>query len=252
MKRTKKCKDLAVKNDKMPTFADKMKSMKVVYEDNHIIIVDKACGELVQGDATGDEPLVETLKRWIKEKYNKPGNVFLGVTHRIDRPTSGLVIFARTSKALSRLNELFRRGEVSKTYWAVVDRVPLPSHGTLTHWLTPRQQGNKTMASLKETPGSQKAVMDYRLLASGENYHLLEIELLTGRKHQIRAQLSAIGVHIKGDLKYGARRSNPDGGISLQAHRVHFIHPVSGKEIDITAPVPDDRLWQDLAASVNS
>lgn len=222
--------------------------MEVVYEDNHIIVVNKACGELVQGDRTGDEPLVETLKRWVKEKYAKLGNVFMGVTHRIDRPTCGLVVFARTSKGLSRMNELFKQGKVEKTYWAIVDKEPLPSRGTLTHYLTFRQQGNRTTASLKPVPGAVKAVLNYRLIASGERYHLLEVELLTGRKHQIRAQLSAIGCHIKGDLKYGARRSNPDGGIGLQAHRIRFVHPVSGKEIDLVAPVPDDALWQALAA----
>lgn len=221
--------------------------MEVVYEDNHIIIVNKDPGEIVQGDRTGDEPLVETLKRWIKTRYNKPGNVFCGVTHRIDRPTSGLVVFARTSKGLSRMNELFRRGDVSKTYWAIVTAKPPRAADTLTHYLTPVERNNKTYVSPHPAPNAQKAVLNYRLLASGERYHLLEIELLTGRKHQIRAQLAAIGCPIRGDLKYGAPRSNPDGSISLQSHRISFTHPVSGATVDVTAPVPHDNLWQQLA-----
>ena len=218
--------------------------MEVIYEDNHIIIVNKAAGEIVQGDRTGDEPMVETLKRWIKEKYNKPGNVFCGVTHRIDRPTMGLVVFARTSKGLSRMNELFRRGEVHKTYWAIVKNRPPHPTGTLTHWLTSVEKNNKTYASLTQKPGSTKAVLNYRLLASSDRYHLLEIELITGRKHQIRCQLSAIGCPIKGDLKYGARRSNPDGSISLLSRTMQFIHPVSKKEVAVTAPLPVDNLWK--------
>ncbi len=222
--------------------------MEVIYEDNHIVIVNKAAGEIVQGDRTGDTPLVDIVRQWIKEKYNKPGNVFCGVTHRIDRPTCGLVIFARTSKGLSRMNELFRKGEVHKTYWAIVKNRPPHDAGTLTHYLTSREANNKTYVSSSPTPGSVKAVLNYRVIASGDNYHLLEIDLITGRKHQIRCQLSAIGCPIKGDLKYGAPRSNPDGGISLQSHRIHFVHPVSGNEVDVTAPVPNDSLWQALAA----
>ncbi len=221
--------------------------MQVVYEDNHIIIVNKAAGEIVQADKTGDEPLVETLKRWIKEKYHKPGNVFCGVTHRIDRPTCGLVVFARTSKGLSRMNELFRNGKVHKTYWAIVKRRPPKDEDTLVHYLTSTERNNKTYASLTPRPGAQKAILSYRVIASSDNYHLLEVDLKTGRKHQIRVQLSSIGCPIKGDLKYGAQRSNPDGGICLQSHRIRFIHPVSLKEIDVTAPVPDDNLWQALA-----
>ena len=213
--------------------------MQVIYEDNHLIVVNKSVGEIVQGDRTGDEPLVETLKRWIKEKYAKPGNVFCGVTHRIDRPTCGLVVFARTSKALSRMNELFARGEVHKTYRAIVCRRPPVDADELTHYLTPVERNNKTYVSPRPQAGAKQARLRYRLLASGDRYHLLEVELLTGRKHQIRAQLAAIGCPIKGDLKYGAPRSNPDGGISLQAHRIRFTHPVSGKEIDITAPTPE-------------
>lgn len=220
--------------------------MDVVYEDNHIIIVNKAVGEIVQGDKTGDTPLVDTLKAWIKQKYDKPGNVFCGVTHRIDRPTSGLVVFAKTSKALSRMNELFRRGDVTKTYRAIVANKPPKNADTLTHYLTSVERNNKTYVSPTPREGSQKAVLNYRLLASSDRYHLLEIDLLTGRKHQIRAQLAAIGCPIKGDLKYGAPRSNPDGGICLQSHRIRFIHPVSKQPVDVTAPTPDDKLWQTL------
>lgn len=225
--------------------------MEIVYEDNHLIIVNKACGEIVQGDRTGDEPLVETLKQWIKEKYQKPGNVFCGVIHRIDRPTSGLVVFARTSKGLSRMNELFRKGEVHKTYWAIVQNRPPKQTDTLTHWLVAHEKGNRTEVFDAPKEGTQKAVLKYRVIAEGERYHLLEVELLTGRKHQIRAQLSHIGCPIKGDLKYGARRSNPGGGISLQSHRICFQHPVSKLEIDITAPVPPQPLWQALAAAAS-
>ena len=225
--------------------------MEIVYEDNHLIIVNKACGEIVQGDRTGDEPLVETLKQWIKEKYQKPGNVFCGVIHRIDRPTSGLVVFARTSKGLSRMNELFRKGEVHKTYWAIVQNRPPKQTDTLTHWLVAHEKGNRTEVFDAPKEGAQKAVLKYRVIAEGERYQLLEVELLTGRKHQIRAQLSHIGCPIKGDLKYGARRSNPGGGISLQSHRICFQHPVSKLEIDITAPVPPQPLWQALAADAS-
>ena len=221
--------------------------MEVIYEDNHIVVVNKSAGEIVQGDRTGDEPLVETLKRWIKEKYDKPGNVFCGVTHRIDRPTWGLVVFARTSKGLSRMNDLFRKGEVKKTYWAIVTQRPPQPEGTLTHYLTSVERNNKTYASVIPDKKAVKAVLNYRLLASGDRYHLLEIDLVTGRKHQIRCQLAAIGCPVKGDLKYGAPRSNPDGGICLQSHRIQFVHPVSGKEIDLTAPLPPDPLWKTLA-----
>ena len=226
--------------------------MEVIYEDNHIIIVNKECGEIVQGDRTGDVPLVETLKQWIKEKYNKPGNVFCGVTHRIDRPTCGLVVFARTSKGLSRMNELFRKGEVHKTYWAIVKNRPPKDEDTLTNYLISVEKNNKTYVTSKDTKGAQKAVMKYRIIAQSKNYYLLEIDLLTGRKHQIRAQLSHLGCPIKGDLKYGAPRSNPDGGISLQSHHIHFTHPVSKQEIDITAPLPHDTLWQELEQCTNA
>lgn len=224
--------------------------MEVVYEDNHLLIVNKACGEIVQGDRTGDQPLVDTLKLWIKEKYNKPGNVFCGVTHRIDRPTQGLVIFARTSKGLSRMNDLFRRGEVHKTYWAIVRNQPPKATGHLVDYLVSVEKNNKTHVVDPKTAGAQRAELNYRVIAQSDNYYLLEIELLTGRKHQIRAQLANLGCPIKGDLKYGAPRSNPDGGISLQSHHIHFIHPVSKQVVDVTAPVPNDRLWQALAAAV--
>lgn len=224
--------------------------MEVVYEDNHLLVVNKAPGEIVQGDKTGDTPLVETLKLWLKEKYAKPGNVFCGVVHRLDRPVGGLVIFAKTSKALSRLNEMFRNGEVNKTYWAITRNLPPKEEDTLTHYITTTERNNKSYASLTEKKGSQKAVLKYRHIASTDRYHLLELNLLTGRKHQIRVQLSAIGCPIKGDLKYGDKRSNPDGSISLMSHRIEFTHPVSGNKIDVTAPVPDDNLWRALDESI--
>lgn len=220
--------------------------MKVLYEDNHVIIVYKESGEIVQGDKTGDRPLSETVKDYIKEKYNKPGNVFLGVTHRLDRPVAGIVIFARTSKALSRLNDMFRNGDIHKTYWAIVHDKPQQPEGTLTNWLTRNEKQNKSYAYDHEVPGAKKAVLTYRLLASSINYHLLEVHLLTGRHHQIRCQLAAMGCPIKGDLKYGARRSNPNGSISLLSHEVSFIHPVSKQPIHIISPLPEEKLWQEL------
>ena len=220
--------------------------MQVVYEDNHIIIVYKESGEIVQGDKTGDTPLAETVKEYIKEKYHKPGNVFLGVVHRLDRPVAGLVVFARTSKALSRLNEMFRKGEVHKTYWTITQNVPAEETGTLTNWMTRNEKQNKSYAYDREVPGAKKAVLKYRVIGHSARYHLLEITLLTGRHHQIRCQLAHIDCPIKGDLKYGARRSNPDGSISLLSHRVQFIHPVSGKEIDVISPLPEDKLWRSL------
>ncbi len=225
--------------------------MEVVYEDNHIIIVNKTCREIVQGDKTGDTPLSEIVKEWLKAKYNKPGNVFIGVTHRLDRPVSGLVIFAKTSKALSRLNEMFRKGEVKKTYWAIVKNTPPQPQDTLVHYITRNEKNNKSTAHTTARSGGQQAELDYRLIATGDNYRLLEINLKTGRHHQIRCQLAKIGCPIKGDLKYGSERSNPDGGISLHARRVTFEHPVSHLPIDITAPVPDERLWQALTSQVD-
>ncbi|MCR5711861.1 MAG: RNA pseudouridine synthase [Prevotella sp.] len=220
--------------------------MQVVYEDNHIIIVYKESGEIVQGDKTGDEPLAEKVKAYLKEKYAKPGLVFLGIVHRLDRPVSGLVMFARTSKALTRLNDMFRHGDIHKTYWAVVQDKPEESEGTLEHWLTRNEKQNKTYAYYHEVPGSKKAILNYRMIGQTERYYLLEINLLTGRHHQIRCQLAEMGCPIKGDLKYGARRSNPDGSISLLAHRLEFIHPVKKEPIVVESPLPDDPLWQGL------
>lgn len=225
--------------------------MQVVYEDNHIIIVNKESGEIVQGDKTGDRPLSEIVKDYIKEKYQKPGAVFLGVVHRLDRPVSGLVVFARTSKALTRLNKMFaEKDNIKKTYWAIVERekgIVKSESGELTHWLVRNEQQNKSYAYDHEVPRSKKAQLRYRVLTQGDNYDLVEVELLTGRHHQIRCQLSTIGCPIKGDLKYGARRSNPDGSISLQSHRIEFIHPVSKETICIEAPIPNDSLWEKLA-----
>lgn len=218
--------------------------MEVIYEDNHLIAVNKNCHEIVQGDKTGDEPLSEALKLYLKEKYAKPGNVFVGVTHRLDRPVTGVVLFAKTSKALSRMNELFRDGKVQKTYWAIVKNRPPAPEGTLTHWLTRNEQQNKSYASDTEKPQAKKAILHYQLIAQSDNYYRLEIDLQTGRHHQIRCQLAQIGCPIKGDLKYGARRSNPDGGISLHAYRIAFVHPVSQKPIEIIAPPPDGPLWK--------
>ena len=261
--------------------------MQVIYEDNHIIVVNKAPGEIVQGDKTGDVPLADLVRQYIKEKYQKPGNVFLGVVHRLDRPVGGLVIFARTSKALSRLNRMFANGEVHKTYWAItpIDHSPLTidrncaptmfngqcsvvnvqwsmvngqwsmvnrqcsmvnGQLTLTHWLTRNEQQNKSYAHDHEVPGSKKAQLRLSCLATGDRYQLLEVQLLTGRHHQIRCQLAAIGCPIKGDLKYGAPRSNPDGSISLLARSISFVHPVSGEELSLQAPIPDDSLWKAL------
>lgn len=226
--------------------------MQVIYEDNHIIIVNKAPGEIVQGDKTGDKPLCEIVKEWIKEKYNKPGNVFLGVAHRLDRPVAGLVVFAKTSKALTRLNEMFRNGDVHKTYWAITANAPAECEATLTHYISTVEKNNKSYASLVPKKDAKEARLHYKLIASSDRYHLLEVNLLTGRKHQIRVQLSAIGCPIKGDLKYGAKRSNPDGSISLLSRRVQFIHPVSKIPVDVTAPVPDDNLWKALENNVDT
>ena len=218
--------------------------MTVVYEDNHIIVVNKNASEIVQADKTGDTPLSETVKQYLKEKYQKPGNVFLGVTHRLDRPVSGLVIFAKTSKALTRLNEMFRAGEVKKTYWAVVKNAPKESEGELVHFLVRNEKQNKSYAYDKEVPNSKKAVLDYRLIGRSDNYYLLEVDLKTGRHHQIRCQLAKMGCPIKGDLKYGSPRSNPDGSICLHARRVRFVHPVSKELIELKAPLPEGNLWK--------
>lgn len=217
--------------------------MTVVYEDNHLIIVNKTASEIVQGDKTGDTPLSETVKQYIKEKYAKPGNVFLGVVHRLDRPVSGLVVFAKTSKALARLNEMFRNSEVKKTYWAIVKQRPPQDEGELVNYLVRNEKQNKSYAYDKEVKNSKKAVLHYRLIGHSQNYFLLEVDLKTGRHHQIRCQLAKMGCPIKGDLKYGFARSNPDGSICLHAHRVKFVHPVSKELIDVTAPLPPGNLW---------
>ena len=224
--------------------------MTVVYEDNHIIIVNKTASEIVQGDKTGDVPLSETVKQYLKEKYHKPGNVFIGVTHRLDRPVSGLVVFAKTSKALSRLNEMFKNSEVKKTYWAIVKQTPAETEGELVNYLVRNEKQNKSYAYDTEKPGSKKAVLHYRLIARSDNCSLLEVDLKTGRHHQIRCQLAKMGCPIKGDLKYGFPRSNPDGSICLHARHVRFVHPVSKELIDVVAPVPSDNLWRSLTASL--
>ncbi len=218
--------------------------MDVIYEDNHIIIVNKTSSEIVQGDKTGDIPLSESLKLWLKEKYDKPGNVFIGVAHRLDRPVSGIVVFAKTSKALTRLNDMFRNGEVKKTYWAIVKNCPEEREATLTHYLIRNEKQNKSIAYESIKPKSKEATLSYKVIAQSNNYYLLEVDLKTGRHHQIRCQLAKIGSPIKGDLKYGFNRSNPDGGISLHARHISFTHPVSKTIINITAPVPENSLWK--------
>ena len=221
--------------------------MQVLYEDNHLIIVSKASGEIVQGDKTGDRTLADDVKAYIKEKYAKPGEVFLGVVHRLDRPVSGVVVFARTSKALARLNDMFRQGQVHKTYWAIVEseklKVESEEFSLLEHWLTRNERQNKAYAYDHEVPGSKRAALRYRVAGRSDRYTLLEVQLLTGRHHQIRCQLAAMGCPIRGDLKYGARRSNPDGSISLLARRVELVHPVSKQPIAVEAPLPEGVLW---------
>lgn len=218
--------------------------MNVLYEDNHIIIINKAAGEIVQGDKTGDKSLCDTMKQYIKEKYAKPGNVFIGLPHRLDRPVSGVVVFAKTSKALERLNGMFRDGNVKKIYWAITKGKPLKAEGEISSWILRNEKMNKSFSYPKEVKGSKHALLIYTLKAASQNYNLIEVELKTGRHHQIRCQLASIGCPIKGDLKYGAQRSNPDGSISLHARYIEFIHPVSKQLIQVTAPVPADRLWQ--------
>lgn len=218
--------------------------MNVLYEDNHIIIINKAAGEIVQGDKTGDKSLCDTMKQYIKEKYAKPGNVFIGLPHRLDRPVSGVVVFAKTSKALERLNGMFRDGNVKKIYWAITKGKPLKAEGEISSWILRNEKMNKSFSYPKEVKGSKHALLSYTLKAASQNYNLIEVELKTGRHHQIRCQLASIGCPIKGDLKYGAQRSNPDGSISLHARYIEFIHPVSKQLIQVTAPVPADRLWQ--------
>lgn len=218
---------------------------RVLFEDNHIIIVNKRSSEIVQGDKTGDMPLSDLVKEYIRVKYNKPGAAFLGVAHRVDRPVSGLVIFARTSKGLVRINEMLKQHQLKKKYWAVVQEKPPEPEGRLEHFLRKNEKQNKSYAVSDETGGAKKAVMNYRLIGSGERYWLLEVDLLTGRHHQIRAQLAAIGCPIKGDLKYGFPRSNENGSIHLHARSLEFVHPVSKQEIRVVAPLPEgDKLWE--------
>ena len=222
--------------------------MTVLYEDNHIIAVNKTCSEIVQGDKTGDVPLSETVKAYIKEKYNKPGEVFLGVTHRLDRPTSGVVLFARTSKALTRLNDMFKSHEqIRKTYWAIVQGKPKLPEARLENYLIRNEKQNKSYIAKPSAKDAKLAILTYKTLTVGEHYSLLEINLETGRHHQIRCQLATIGCPVKGDLKYGAKRSNPDGGICLHARQIEFEHPVSHEQINIIAPTPEDTIWQQLA-----
>ena len=218
-------------------------NLLVIYEDNHIIVVNKRAGDIVQGDKTGDKPLSDVVKEYIKDKYNKPGNVYLGTVHRLDRPTTGLVIFAKTSKALPRLNKLFVSKDISKTYWAIVKNEPPKTKDTLIHWLKKNPKNNKSTAYIKEVSDSKKAILHYQVLKKLDNYFLLEVNLETGRHHQIRTQLSSIGCSIKGDLKYGFNRSNKDASIHLHARQIAFVHPVSNEDIHITAPLPNDAIW---------
>jgi len=226
-----------------------MQGLNILYEDNHIIAINKSNHDLVQGDKTGDESLDKIVKAYIKEKYNKPGDVYLGIPHRLDRPTSGVVLFARTSKALTRLNQMFKDGTIQKTYWAITSEIPENSEGTLVHYMKKNQQKNRSISHDKQVKDSKKAILDYKLLRCSDRYYLLEIQLKTGRHHQIRSQLSKVGCPIKGDLKYGAARSNPEGGISLHARKINFTHPVTKELIEITAPYPkNDKLWKSFNA----
>ena len=218
-------------------------NLQILFEDNHIIVINKRAGDIIQGDKTGDKPLSDVVKSYIKDKYNKPGNVYLGVVHRLDRPTTGLVIFAKTSKVLPRLNALFVSKDIHKTYWAIVKNMPSKAEDTLVHWLKKNPKNNKSSAFIKEVKDSKKAILHYKLLQKLDNYFLLEVDLETGRHHQIRSQLSSIGSPIKGDLKYGFDRSNPDGSIHLHARHITFMHPVKNENVAITAPLPDDVIW---------
>ncbi|WP_304144459.1 RluA family pseudouridine synthase [Mesoflavibacter zeaxanthinifaciens] len=218
-------------------------NLQVIYEDNHIIVVNKRAGDIVQGDKTGDKPLSDVVKSYLKDKYNKPGNVYLGTVHRLDRPTSGLVIFSKTSKALPRLNKMFAAKDITKTYWALVKNKPKKDSDRLVHWLKKNPKNNKSYAHSTEVKDSKKAILSYQIIKKLDNFYLLEVTLETGRHHQIRTQLSTIGCPIKGDLKYGFDRSNKDASISLHARNIKFIHPVSKEELDITAPLPKDPVW---------
>ncbi len=217
----------------------------ILFEDNHLLIINKKAGELAQGDDTGDVPLIDSIKEYIKVRDNKPGNVYLGLVHRLDRPTSGILVFAKTSKALTRMNELFKTRDVQKTYWAIVEGKTEKQSERLEHYLKKNQKNNKVTVYTKPTPEAKIAILEYKVLGNLDNYSLLEVDLFTGRSHQIRAQLSYIGHSIKGDLKYGAKRSNPDGSISLHARKISFIHPVKNEEINIIAPPPKDKIWMD-------
>ena len=218
--------------------------LEILYEDNHVIVINKKSSDIVQGDKTGDTTLPDVIKSYLKEKYNKPGNVFCGVVHRLDRPTSGAVIFARTSKALERLNKQFREKETDKMYWAIVDKKPEPTSGKLIHFLRKNENQNKSYVTNETSAGAKQAILNYSFLRSSDKFHLLEIQLETGRHHQIRVQLTTINCHIKGDLKYGAKRSNEDGSICLHARKISFNHPTTKELIEVTAPVPHDALWQ--------
>lgn len=219
---------------------------RILYEDNHVLVVNKLASEIVQGDKTGDRTMPDDIKAYLKEKYQKPGNVFCGVVHRLDRPTSGALVFARTSKALERLNAQFRDKETNKVYWAIVEKLPEKKTGRLVHHLKKNEAQNKSYPVDSKVQGSKEAILSYNVLASGDRYHLLEISLETGRHHQIRVQLSSIGCIIKGDVKYGAKRSNPDGSICLHARNLLFTHPTTKEEISVVAPVPSDKLWQEI------
>lgn len=225
---------------------------RILYEDNHLIAVLKLVGDIVQGDKTGDNPLSEQIKEYLKYKYHKNGNVFLGVTHRIDRPVSGIVLFAKTSKALARMNQLFSQNQVHKTYWVIVKNILPNDEGELVHWLKKNEKQNKSYAFETEKLDAKKAILRYKIIGKSDHYYLLSVNLLTGRHHQIRCQLAKIGCPIRGDLKYGYPRSNPDRGIDLLARSVNFIHPVSNKEISIFAPVSQNNLWQDITKNVSN
>ncbi len=219
-------------------------NLQVIYEDNHLIAINKRAGDIVQGDKTGDTPLSEVVKQYLKIKYDKPGNVYLGVAHRLDRPTTGIVVFAKTSKALPRLNKLFAEKDAQKTYWAIIGKQPDQKSGTLIHWLKRNPKQNKSYAHKNQVPDSKKAILDYEVLKQLDRYTLLEIDLKTGRHHQIRSQLAALGCPIKGDLKYGADRSNKDGSIHLHARRLRFVHPVKKEVLELVAPLPQENLWK--------
>ncbi len=221
----------------------KITTPEILYEDNHVIIVNKRSSDLVQGDHTGDEPLDDIVRRYIKEKYKKPGDVFLGVIHRLDRPVSGCVVYTRTSKALSRLSELFRTREVKKTYWAIVTERPPSEEGTLMHFIKKNEKQNKSYVYDTQVKESKAAELSYKVIGRSERFYLLEVDLHTGRHHQIRAQLAAAGCPVKGDLKYGSKRSNEGGGISLHSRRISFIHPVKNEEVNVVAPLPDEKIW---------